>query len=167
MYYEKVFRTFAEVGLQYVVIGGVAVNLHGFYRSTVDLDIVIPLTDMEIFRFIQAVRKLDFVPLMPVAIEELADPLKRQQWIEQKNMIVFSVYNPKAPVETVDLMIDSPLPVETLFQNSVLIDFHNVKILIADIPSLIQLKQATGRQRDLIDIKALTKIEELHRGKTE
>jgi len=167
MYYEKVFRTFAEVGLQYVVIGGVAVNLHGFYRATVDLDIVIPLTDVEIFRFIQAVQKLGFVPQMPVAINDLADPIKRQQWIEQKNMIVFSVYNPKAPVETVDLMIDLPLPIETLCQNSVLIDFHNVKISIADIPSLIQLKKATGRQRDLIDIKALTKIEELHRGKTE
>jgi hypothetical protein len=48
MYYEKAFKTFADIGLQYVVIGGVAVNLHGYFRSTVDLDIVIPLTESEI-----------------------------------------------------------------------------------------------------------------------
>ena len=167
MFYEKVFRAFAEEELQYVIIGGVAVNLHGFYRSTVDLDIIIPLTDSEITKFIKAVHKLGFVPQMPVFIEDLADPLKRQQWIEHKNMVVFSVYNPKASVEMIDLMIDSPLPIEKLLKDSITINFQNLKISIADIPSLIQLKKVTGRQRDINDIKALTKIEDLINGKEE
>jgi len=163
MFYEKIFQTFAEVDLQFVVIGGVAVNLHGYSRATFDLDIVIPLTDQEIHKFIKAVRKLGFIPNIPVSIEDLASQQKRRQWIEQKNLIVFSVYNPKTPAEVVDVMIDVPLPIETLFQNSILIDFKSLKILVADIPSLIQLKKTSGRQRDKIDIKALRKIEELHR----
>jgi hypothetical protein len=112
-------------------------------------------------------KKLGFVPRMPVEIEDLIDPLKRRQWMEQKNMIAISVYNPQAPYEIIDLIIDLPLPIERLFQNYVLFDFLNLQIPIADICSLIQLKKATGRQRDLIDIKALTEIQALTHGKTE
>lgn len=41
MLYERIFREFYNVGLQYAVIGGVAVNLHGYVRGTGDLDMVI------------------------------------------------------------------------------------------------------------------------------
>ena len=61
-------------------------------------------------------------------------------------MKVFSVYNPKSPGEIIDLMIDSPLPIETLFKNSISIDFKNMKISISDILFLIKLKKCNGKE---------------------
>lgn len=36
--YEEVFRKFELVGIRYLVVGGIAVNLHGYACVTVDLD---------------------------------------------------------------------------------------------------------------------------------
>ena len=40
---ETVFRSLNEAGVRYLVAGGVAVNIHGYQRVTVDLDLVIQL----------------------------------------------------------------------------------------------------------------------------
>ncbi len=45
MYGERFFRELAKRKIKYLVVGGVAVNLHGFVRATVDLDIVISFRD--------------------------------------------------------------------------------------------------------------------------
>src|SRR5215211_2455346 len=37
---RAIFRVLAEHGVEYIVVGGLAVQTHGFLRSTVDLDIV-------------------------------------------------------------------------------------------------------------------------------
>jgi hypothetical protein len=39
--FEPIFAALAERGVRFVVVGGVAVVLHGHSRSTVDLDLVI------------------------------------------------------------------------------------------------------------------------------
>ncbi len=165
MFYEKVFHTFAEAGLDYVVIGGIAVNLQGFARATADLDIIIFLNEEELHKFIQAVQQMGFVPRLPVNLEDLADSEKREEWIQQKNMKVFSVYNPKQTIETIDVMIDVPLEMDGIFQRRAWMDFQDIQIPVASISDLIALKEISGRERDKIDIEALRKIEEIQHAK--
>lgn len=43
MYYELVFRNLNKKKVRYVVIGGIAVNLHGIPRATADLDLMVDL----------------------------------------------------------------------------------------------------------------------------
>lgn len=38
--YEDVFREFQKQKVKYVIVGGIAVNLHGLLRNTADLDIL-------------------------------------------------------------------------------------------------------------------------------
>jgi len=161
MFYEKVFQIFAEVHLEYVVIGGIAVNLQGFSRATGDLDIIILLNDEELHKFIGAVQRMGFVPRLPVNLEDLANSKKRKEWIQQKNMKVFSVYNPAQVMEVIDVMIDVPVDIDRIFQRRVWMDFQNIRLPVASIPDLIALKKVAGRKRDIIDIEALRKIEEI------
>ena len=71
MLYKNILKACHDCGLKYVVVGGIAVNLHGYQRATGDLDIAIVLIDEEINKFISIVRKIGFVPRVPVKIEDL------------------------------------------------------------------------------------------------
>jgi predicted nucleotidyltransferase len=161
MYFEKAFKALNDANLKYVVIGGVAVNLHGFSRATADLDIVISLCDAEISKFIKAVIEIGLAPRVPVKIEDFADASQRKEWVEQKNMKVFSVYHPNNPMEHIDVMIDSILEFEEIYGNRIEMQAGPITIPVASITDLIKLKQDAGRDRDLMDIKALRRIQKI------
>lgn len=165
MLYENIFKALHLNQVEYVVIGGIAVNLHGFARATGDLDIVLSLTDKEISKFIRVAKEIGLVPRLPVKMEEFADAKKRKTWIKEKNMKVFSVYNPDNPMEHIDVMVDHVMDFKILYENRVIMKSHDLEIPVASIPNLIQLKRHAGRERDFIDIKALERIEELKREK--
>jgi hypothetical protein len=43
MLYEKVSRKLNNEGVSYIVVGGIALNLHGVPRATADLDLVVEI----------------------------------------------------------------------------------------------------------------------------
>ena len=99
MFYERVFRELARRKIRYLVIGGIAVNIHGYSRATGDLDIMLSLKKDNLERFIELVNTLGFIPRIPVKIEELKDPEKRESCKKEKNLKVFSIYNPQNALE--------------------------------------------------------------------
>jgi len=117
MYYEEIFRKLNKKRLKYVVVGGVAVVLHGIVRLTVDLDIMIDLEKKNTERFLEAVGSLGYIPKAPVALAEFADPAKRALWKKEKNMIVFSLYNPKKPFEELDVFIHNPIDFSAAYKD--------------------------------------------------
>lgn len=158
MLYEKAFKTFEEHQLAYVIIGGIAVNLHGYSRVTGDLDIVISLKEEETQKFVRCCKALGLLPRVPVAIEDFANASKRESWIRDKNMKVFSVYNPKNMMEHIDVMTENFIAFETLYKNRIVLSEGNIHLSVAGITDIIKLKKISGRERDKIDIAALEKI---------
>lgn len=151
--------------MQYAVIGGVAVNLHGYLRATADLDVIIALTDEEISKFISVAKAMGMVPRVPVKLEDFAKKELREEWITEKNMKVFSVYNPKDPLEHIDVKIEGHEDFEKILKNSVTMRVRDIEIKVVDIDDLIALKEQAGRDRDLDDIRALNKLKEINRAK--
>jgi len=47
-----------------------------------------------------------YVPKVPVQAIEFADASKREQWINEKGMQVFSMYQPGNPLLTIDLFVN-------------------------------------------------------------
>ena len=41
--FKEIFKALNKGGVKYIVVGGVAVNLHGYLRATGDLDILVLL----------------------------------------------------------------------------------------------------------------------------
>jgi len=62
IFYEDVLRALDAASIRFVVVGGVAVILHGVPRSTADLDLVIDLEEGNVRRFIGVMAQLGFVP---------------------------------------------------------------------------------------------------------
>ena len=73
MLYERIFRELAQRKIRYLVIGGIAVNIHGYPRVTGDLDIMLSFERDNIKEFIALVKDLGFNPKIPARIEELSD----------------------------------------------------------------------------------------------
>src|SRR5438105_9331420 len=92
--YEELFSDFDKAGIRYLVVGGVAVILHGFVRATADLDLLVGLDPKNVDTFLTLMKKRGYKPKAPVAIEDFKVPENRQRWKKDKGMIVFSLFHP-------------------------------------------------------------------------
>ncbi len=160
--FEPILARLNEEGGRYVVVGGLAVVLHGHARLTVDLDLVVDLAPDAARRTIAALLGLGLRPLAPVDAYEFADNALRQRWIAEKGMRVFSLYDPDQPLRTVDLFVESPIDFEELWRESEVVPLRSTAIRVASIPHLIRMKTLAGRRQDRDDLE---KLEEIQRRK--
>ncbi len=159
MFYEQVFRKLNRKKVRYLIVGGIAVNLHGFPRVTGDLDIMLDLNDgKSVNGFVEVVKVLGFKPKIPVKVDDFAILSKRKSWIEEKNMKVFSVYNPSQEIEHIDVLVKNLIDFDKAYKSREIIDVGNLKVSVISIDDLIKLKKVAGRKRDEIDIAALKEI---------
>ena len=157
LHYEDVFKKLQEKEVRYLLIGGVAVNLWGIERATGDIDLALAMDTSNILKFVEAVKELGFIPKVPVKPEEFADPGKRKEWQESKNMKVFSFQHPDNPFVLIDVMINNPLDFEEMYRRRVTIEEKGTKLTVAAVDDLIKLKEIAGRAQDFCDIEALRK----------
>lgn len=161
MFYERIFKELQKNDIRYLVIGGIAVNIHGYSRATGDLDIMISFDESNLDAFIALLLELGFKPKMPVKIEDLGDPEKVGKWKKEKHMKVFSVYNPANELEHIDIMTENYIDFDDAYKKRESVTAGNIEISVISIDDLIELKKIAGRKRDEIDILALQKIKEL------
>ena len=157
--FEPILARLNEEGGRYVVVGGLAVVFHGHARLTVDLDLVVDLAPDAARRTIAALLAIGLQPLAPVDAFEFADATKRRQWIDEKGMRVFSLFDPAQPLRTVDLFVESPLDFEELWRDSESVQLRSTAIHVASIPHLIRLKRLAGRSQDRDDVARLEEIQ--------
>ena len=62
----RIFEALERAGAKYLVVGGVAVVLHGHLRVTADVDLVIKLEPNNVRTSMQALATLGFRPRAPV-----------------------------------------------------------------------------------------------------
>ncbi len=156
--YQQFFNGIDKEGIDYLVVGGLAVNLHGIPRMTYDIDLVILLDTENILRLIKILDRWGYYPRAPVQAEELADEKKRAHWIKEKNMKAFTFYNDNEPLGEIGLIIDSPIPYDALRKTAVLFDIGGVNVPVISIPDLIEVKLQSGRSQDLADVEHLRTI---------
>lgn len=158
MHYEDLFRALNKSGVDYVVVGGVALVLHGVIRLTADLDLIVHLEEKNLTRFVEIMEELGFKTKAPVQAMSFVDPEMRRKFAEEKNMIVFSFYHLKEAVSLVDVFVNEPVDYRALKTRAVKIQSGDTAIPIASIDDLIALKRISGRPQDMADIAALQEV---------
>jgi hypothetical protein len=157
-FFEPLFDALNRAGVRYVVVGGFATVLHGHARLTADIDIVVDLVPDEAKKVVEALTSLGFRPRAPVDPLAFADPVIRQQWVKDKGMRVFSLWDPANPMLEVDLFAEHPIEFEGLWNRAEIVTLTSTAVRIAAIPDLVHLKRLAGRPQDLTDIEALELI---------
>lgn len=159
---RAVARTLNDAGVEYLVVGGVAVVLHGYLRQTQDLDLVLRMTRENILAAVDGLASLGYHPTAPVDPRDLADPIVRSQWITDKGMTVLSLVSPRHPSLVVDLFAVEPFDMEPELKDRIDADLDGIRLPVVSIHGLIRMKEQVGRANDRVDIEHLRRIRDLN-----
>ncbi|MDD5058402.1 MAG: hypothetical protein PHQ60_11075 [Sideroxydans sp.] len=154
----ELLQSLTEGQVQYVLVGGLAVQLHGFMRSTFDVDLVLAMNDENLVRFIAVAKQLGLLPSIPVPIDALRNAGQIEQWYREKGMLAFALREPQVGGGVVDVLVRPEVPFEQLMENAVVGKLFERTVLIASIDDLLKMKRVANRPKDLLDIAALEKI---------
>ena len=160
VFYLDLFRKLDEHNVRYLLVGGLAMNLHGVPRMTMDVDIVLAMDVENLDAFISAARELGIKPQLPVSIEQLKDAKIREGWATNRNMIAFSLGGDSFAVPTVDVLIRHPLDFDAAYESALTREADGVGIRYASIEDMVRMKEGTGRRQDAADVEQLRRFRE-------
>jgi predicted nucleotidyltransferase len=148
MVLDKDFKEFIESlnvhKVDYLVIGGYAVNYHGYPRYTKDIAFWIWLTQENIDRLLEAINEFGFGSL-GLKADDLLNP----------NNVVQLGYEPYR----IDLLTDvTGVDFQDCFQRKVTVTVDEIQVNFLSLEDLIQAKRKAGRLQDLADAQQLEKI---------
>jgi len=142
-----------EEGVDFLLIGGVAVGFHGYVRGTKDVDVV-PAPDPEnLAKLAQVLRGLDAQVDGTGDFEdgELPDPLDADALALGGNWVL----NTRLGRFDVMQWIGDDALWERLSPKAVEAELGDLKLKIVDYEGLVALKEHAGRPQDLIDLQRL------------
>jgi hypothetical protein len=139
------FSTFVrlceENSVEYMIVGGYAVAIHGYPRYTGDIDIWYRQTKINCSKIMDVVAAFGFASLQLTA-NDLMEP-----------EVIIQLGRPPRRIDLVST-IDG-VTFDDAYPQAVTIIVDNVPIKIISKPDLIKNKSASGRHRDLDDIENL------------
>ena len=153
--FQTIFKELNDLGIDYLVVGGLAVNFHGVPRMTYDIDLMILLEQENILKVVTKLTQWGYKPKIPIDPRDLADETKRNSWVQEKGMKALNFYSETLPIGEIDIVIDSPIPYKELKTRAIKIKLQDEKIPTVSIHDLIELKLRAGRKQDLADVEHL------------
>ena len=157
---EAIIRALNEANVRYLVAGGVAVVAHGHVRYTADLDLIFDFAEDNVKRALTALAALGYRPMVPVAMEQFADPAIRSGWVREKGMTVFSLVSSQHAATTVDLFAEAPLEFARAYGEAVRFEVApGLPATVVSLPDLLTLKAQAARPKDMLDIEKLNQIQ--------
>lgn len=158
---EAIIRALNEADVRYLIVGGLAVIAHGYMRFTTDVDLLLDLEEDNIKRAVKVLQSLDYRPRLPVAITDFAETHKREQWVNEKNLIVFSLASTQHPLTEVDIFAQNPLNFAQAYEAAAWKEVvAGLTAPIISLEDLLRLKQQAGRPQDINDITRLRALHE-------
>ncbi|HEX8567262.1 MAG TPA: nucleotidyl transferase AbiEii/AbiGii toxin family protein [Pyrinomonadaceae bacterium] len=148
---RRVARDLEQRGIDYVVIGAIALNAHGYRRFTEDIDLLLTRKGLEKFN----------AELVGAGYRPLFAGAKKRFRETRDNVTVEIITAGEFPGDGL------PKPVEFPAPNDAAIEIDGIKTL--SLEKLIELKLASGmtapdRLKDLADVQELIKIKNLNAG---
>lgn len=146
--FSKDFRDFISLlnkhKVEFIVVGGLAVQHHGYPRFTGDMDIWIRKSEENAIKCVTVLAEFGFASLGFTKEDFL-----KKDFINQIG----------SPPLRIDLLSDiDGLTFDECYTNKVQIDRDNLSVPFLSYNDLLKNKKAAGRLKDLADISELEKI---------
>lgn len=146
---ERILRTLAGHGVDYVLVGGLAVQTHGHTRTTFDVDVLPRPEPGNLARLATALEEMEAEVLNPGSedVEISAAMLPRAtlwQFATRHGLLDVVHDAPGAP------------PYGELRSRALEVKLGDVEVAVAGRDDLISMKRARGRPEDLDDLAVLT-----------
>jgi predicted nucleotidyltransferase len=155
---EAIVRALENASVRYIIVGGLAVNAHGYSRMTRDIDLVIQLESSNTQRGLEALLGAGYRLMIPEKPEAFADPEMRERWRTEKGMIVLKLWSDEHRRTPIDVFVYEPFDFDREYDSAVWVEVSpGLRAPIISLPALLQMKRDAGRPRDLEDINELTR----------
>jgi hypothetical protein len=152
---RELFRALARSGVEYVTIGGIAIQAHGGQRLTQDLDVAIAASNDNLARLAAALLDLDARILGPGGQRSRSVPTapllaSSDQW---------HLITPHGPLDIVTLPahLGSFADMRARAHE---VPLGDLSIPIAHREDLLKMKRAAGRPQDLADVRLLESLDD-------
>lgn len=159
--FEVIAAALAARRVRYFVVGGLAVNAHGYLHFTRDVDLVIALTPDDIRAAFAGLAEAGYGPAVPVTADAFGDAETRRSWIDEKGIQVLNFFSDRYPATPVDVSVEEPFDFDSEYARAMIGDIApDLSVRFAAIPALVRMKEAVGRLTDLDDLQHLRWIQE-------
>jgi hypothetical protein len=142
--FKDLLKLFNSNNVRYLLIGGYAVIVHGHPRLTNDLDLVIGAEPENVARCLKALREFGFSE----------GDLSPDLFSKPKSIVRMGV----EPVRIEILNYLEGVDFESAYERRELRPAEDIQFDVISLPDLITNKRTVGRDKDLLDVKELTKV---------
>jgi hypothetical protein len=125
--------------------------------------LVVELERENVQRAMNALTAIGYRPLIPVDAAQFADETVRQQWRDEKGMIVFQLFNPHHESTRINIFVSEPFVFAQEFETANWHTWGELRRPVLRIEALIAMKEVAGRPQDLADAALLRDILQVQR----
>lgn len=158
--FETIVRALNEAKVEYLVVGGIAVNAHGYERLTDDVDLVVGLDSGNVETGLDVLFSIGYRIAIPVTAKDFADPAKREGWRKDKGMVVLKLWSDVHRRTPVDVFVYEPFDFQSEYASASWLEVASgLKAPIVRYEALVRMKKEAARPQDLVDLEALERIQ--------
>ena len=152
-FYIDVLNSFQKNDVEYMVVGGHAVNFHGHIRATLDMDLWVDTNDSNLMKLNKAFLDLEYNE------ESITSALAHL-----KNEHMIKIPKDNALIDILDsFMIKSDF--SDCYKNCEIAEIDGVHIKVIGFKDLIECKYKSNRPKDLLDVKNLQELRKIRDNK--
>ena len=156
---EAIVRALNGAEVQYLIVGGLAVNAHCFVRLTRDVDIVLALRPENASKGLRTLLNIGYRMAIPATPEQFADAATREEWRRDKQMIVLKLWSDEHQRTPVDIFVYEPFPFDLEAPRAQSLEVcPGIAAPVVSLETLLEMKRTAGRPHDLIDIEELQRM---------
>ena len=153
---EQILRVLGEHSVDYVVVGGVAVQTHGYIRTTQDIDIV-PGPDLaNLSRLGEALAALGARLHRATRQVDITDP----HVLQRTGLVPLLTIHGRLDLLNIEVTGGTPARYRELRERALEVQLGDTTVPVVALDDLIKMKKAAGRDVDRADIRALTRSDE-------
>lgn len=145
---EGLLRALCEPGISFIIVGGVAAVLHGAPTTTFDLDIVPEQSESNLDRLMEVLQARGALVRDPAGRRLEPNP------VALRGSGQLQLTTNLGPLDILCRLHDGR-GYEELEPRTVVLDAEGLRLRVLDLPTLIEIKQGTGRARDRLVVPLL------------
>jgi hypothetical protein len=152
----EILKALASGDVEFVVVGGIAVQAHGYIRGTADVDVVPRLSLLNLSRLAEALVELEAELLRVTSPLNVSDP----QLLKRAPLVPLLTRSGRLDLIDIEHLAGAPSSFDELRGRALVVNLDGIEIRVAGLDDLVRMKRAAGLPQDLIDIGALTRDDE-------
>ena len=140
--FKELLESFNRNGVRYLLIGGYAVGLHGYVRSTNDIDIAVSDDPENASKIVAALKEFGFT-----------DGVSPTLFTQKDSLVTMGI----EPVAVDILNYLKGTCFDTAYEARRIVRVEDVEISVISLHDLLANKREAGRHKDLADVEELEK----------